>query len=141
MEAIKEREHFSQRLKEALNRAGETSDSPSSLARGFNRRYPGKPVSSYAARKWLLGEAIPGQDKLRVLAQWLGVRIDWLRFGEGDLPEPGDFHEKPGLNYELLRAIASLSEEHQFIVQELVKVLQGVEGLALDVKSLVKTEE
>lgn len=26
---------------------------------------------------------IPSQDKLRVLAQWLGVANEWLRFWEG----------------------------------------------------------
>ena len=131
MESIREREHFSQRLKDALKRAGETIDSPASLARGFNRRYPGNPVSNYAARKWLLGEAIPGQDKLRVLAQWLGVKNDWLRFGEGELPAEHDFGNKAlGVNYELMRAISTLSEEHQTVVQEMVKALQRAEEKA-----------
>ena len=28
-----------------------------------------------------MGESIPTQEKLRVLARWLSVRADWLRFG------------------------------------------------------------
>jgi hypothetical protein len=128
MEAIKEREQFSKRLKEALKNAGEASESPSVLAYGFNRRYSGKPVSNYAARKWLLAEAIPSQDKLRVLAQWLGVTNDWLRFGDGT--KPGKHvvcDESPVPDYELIRAIAILSEEHQMVVRELVAALRRAE--------------
>lgn len=129
MEAIKERERFSRRLKEALLRAGEVCDSPAALARAFNRRYPGKPVSDYAARKWLQGEAIPGQDKLRVLAQWLKVTNDWLRFGEGIQPDAYVACEaSPMLDYELMRAIAGLSDEHQTVVRELVAALRRAEG-------------
>jgi len=128
MEAIKEREQFSKRLKEALKSAGEASESPAALARAFNRRYSGKPVSNYAARKWLLGEAIPSQDKLRVLAQWLGVANDWLRFGDG--AKPGKhvvLDESPVPDYELMRAIAALSEEHRTVVRELVAALRRAE--------------
>jgi transcriptional regulator with XRE-family HTH domain len=43
----------------------------------------GVQVTVHAARKWLLGEAIPTQDKLQALAAWLGVEPNWLRFGVG----------------------------------------------------------
>src|SRR5688500_1244042 len=76
-----ERELFSQRLRKILARAQYVPDSPTQLAREFNVRYSGKPVTVHAARKWLMGEAIPTQDKLRTLAQWLGVTAEWLRFG------------------------------------------------------------
>ena len=129
MEAIKERERFSRRLKEALARMGEANDSPAALARAFNRRYPGKPVSDYAARKWLLGEAIPGQDKLRVLAQWLGVTNDWLRFGEGNQQEAYTVREASAVpDYGLMRDIAGLSDAHQTVVLELVAALRRAEG-------------
>ena len=29
-----------------------------------------------------MGEAIPAQPKLRTLADWLGVSVAWLRFGD-----------------------------------------------------------
>jgi hypothetical protein len=51
------------------------------LARHFNEIYPGRPITVHAARKWLVAQAIPTQDKLRVLASWLDVPADWLRFG------------------------------------------------------------
>ena len=128
MEAIKEREQFSKRLKETLKRAGEVSDSPAALVRAFNRRYPGNPVTDYAARKWLRGEAIPSQDKLRVLAQWLGVTNDWLRFGEGAKPGKHLVSDESSVpDYELMRAIAILSEDHQTVVRELVAALRRAE--------------
>ncbi len=128
MEAIKEREQFSKRLNSALKRAGETSYSPAALARGFNRRYPGKPITDYAARKWLLGEAIPSQDKLRVLAQWLEVTNDWLRFGEGVKTNSHVVRDdSPVPDYELIRAVAALSATHQEVVRELVAALQRAE--------------
>jgi hypothetical protein len=36
---------------------------------------------SHTARSWLLSKSIPLQDKLRVLAEWLHVCADELRFG------------------------------------------------------------
>ncbi len=127
MEAIKEREQFSRRLKKALISAGEGGDSPAALAREFNRRYPGKGISDYAARKWLLGESIPNQDKLRVLAQWLGVTNDWLRFGDNVQSAQPLITQSPLLDYELMRAIASLSEGHQTVVRKLVTALHKIE--------------
>ena len=43
----------------------------------------------HAARKWLQGESIPTQEKLRALAGWLDVPADWLRFGNGDTRKGG----------------------------------------------------
>ena len=51
------------------------------MANEFNLRYWGKSITSHTARNWLLGHSIPMQDKLRVLAEWLHVRADELRFG------------------------------------------------------------
>lgn len=76
-----ERTHFSQRLIDTLASSRSLSASPTVLAREFNFHFVGKPVTVHAARKWLVGDAIPTQDKLRALANWLGVSVDWLRFG------------------------------------------------------------
>src|SRR3954451_8373270 len=78
-----ERESFSERLQMALRNAEYSPDSPTQLAREFNIRFDGRPITVHAARKWLVGEAIPTQEKLRTLAQWLGVPAEWLRFGGG----------------------------------------------------------
>lgn len=128
MKISDEREEFSQRLKEALSAVGERIDSPTTLARSFNRRYGGRPISVHAARKWLYGEAIPGQDKMRVLAGWLGRTSEWLRFG-GDAavsPRVSDV-ALPVMDFNLMREIAALSELHQSVVRDLVKSLGRVE--------------
>ena len=76
--------NFALRLREALGVHGKKL-SPTALEREFNLRYPGRPITVHAARKWLLGLALPTQDKLQVLARWLDVSEDWLRWGR--LPE------------------------------------------------------
>lgn len=76
-----ERTAFSERLQQTLHNADYAATSPTQLAREFNLRYAGSSVTVHAARKWLVGEAIPTQEKLRSLAEWLGVSAEWLRFG------------------------------------------------------------
>jgi hypothetical protein len=131
MQNDNERENFSLRLKDVLKAAGERIDSPTALARAFNRRYPGQPISVHAARKWLYGEAIPGQEKLRILASWLGCSNESLRFG-GDLPQAVRTKKASVsaliLDYELMRAISGLSEPHQEVVRILVDALRQVES-------------
>jgi len=125
-----EHEEFSRRLKEALSAVGERIDSPTTLARAFNRRYGGRPISVHAARKWLYGEAIPGQDKMRVLAGWLGRTSEWLRFG-GDAVVSLRVNDTtiPPMDFNLMRAIAALSGPHQDVVRDLVKSLGHAEQL------------
>ncbi|SJM92344.1 Helix-turn-helix protein (fragment) [Crenothrix polyspora] len=55
---------------------------PGVLEKGFNSRYWGRSVTFQAVSRWLRGEAIPSQDKLQVLADWLKVEPHALRFGE-----------------------------------------------------------
>lgn len=130
MRSIMEREAFARRLREALSRIGDDGGSPTRLAREFNRRYPGPPVTLHAARKWLNGEALPAQDKLRVLAAWLGVAAEWLRYG--DQGDGGGDHaaayraREPDLavDFELAREIGALSPAHRKAVRALVKALK-----------------
>ncbi|NHZ81810.1 hypothetical protein F2P44_21390 [Massilia sp. CCM 8695] len=56
--------------------------SPTALSSAFNVRFPQMAITSHAARKWLLGEAIPTQERLVALAHWLDVDPTWLRFGD-----------------------------------------------------------
>ncbi len=78
---MKDSTAFSERLKCAMTKAGYALKSVV-LEREFNQRYWGSPVTVQAVRKWLLGDVIPTQDKLQVLAEWLQVDPHWLRFGE-----------------------------------------------------------
>jgi hypothetical protein len=76
-----EKLEFSNRLKNAIQDAGYQLR-PTILEREFNTRYWGRPVTVQAVRRWLRGEAIPSQEKLQVLADWLKIEPHALRFGE-----------------------------------------------------------
>ncbi|MEJ2803129.1 transcriptional regulator [Comamonadaceae bacterium PP-2] len=72
---------FAQRLREAMVAAG-MEPRPSILLQQFNVHYWGRSVTFQAVSRWLRGEAIPGQDKLVVLASLLHIEPEVLRFGE-----------------------------------------------------------
>lgn len=80
MATTSETEAFAQRLKLALEGGG-VRISPTVVASEFNLRHWGRSITPHTARNWLLGKAISTQDKLRVLADWLQVSPDELRFG------------------------------------------------------------
>jgi len=131
MKSISERDAFSQRLAKALKDSKVDVGSPTVFAREFNRRYTGKPVSTHAARKWLMSESIPTQDKLRLLAAWLGVSAEWLRFGEGGssgkylVQSDRAHYNSPDI--ELISNINLLNTEHKQVVREVVLTLLRLE--------------
>lgn len=84
MKEFKEKEAFSIRLKQLLSEKNWPTNSPTWLAKEFNIRFNGNSVSVQTANNWLLGNAIPSQDKLQILAAWLDASTQWLRFGELD---------------------------------------------------------
>jgi transcriptional regulator with XRE-family HTH domain len=71
---------FAQRLREAMAAMG-YEPKPAVLEREFNLRYWGKAMTLHGVRRWLLGETLPSQDKLLVLAEWLQVPPQQLRYG------------------------------------------------------------
>ncbi len=120
-----EREGFSHRLQQTLKNAHHSPDSPTELARNFNMRFNGRPITVHAARKWLMGEAIPTQDKMRTLSEWLSVPIEWLRFG-GDERRLNPSEAEAGFKSVDLKLIADLQlldDDHKQIVREFVRVL------------------
>jgi transcriptional regulator with XRE-family HTH domain len=122
MSSSEERLAFSQRLRQALQNADHSPSSPTHLAREFNRHFDGRAVTTHAARKWLQGESIPTQEKLRALASWLDVPADWLRFGSLELRKegaaPASLFEKK-LNAQLQQ----LDEYHRTLVYEFARML------------------
>lgn len=122
-----EKQGFARRLAESLGHAGYPLK-PAVVAREFNLRYWGRPVSLQAVRKWLRGEAIPTQDKLMALAEWLGITPQALRFGRqiDERLERKAASWNEAMNYrerELFEAILSLSPEHRKLVREFVTAL------------------
>ena len=103
--AIEERAEFSARLILALEKANKSTRIVD-VWREFNALNAHAPVSHVAARKWVLGQSLPTQEKLRTLADWLGVSVAWLRFGD----DTGD------------KKARSLSAQEQALVTEYRKL-------------------
>lgn len=72
---------FAERLRSQLLLRGKII-SPTFLAREFNLRWRGVPISTNAARKWLYGPTLPKMEKIQVLAKMLGTSAEWLRWGQ-----------------------------------------------------------
>lgn len=77
----KEKEKFSRRLRLALNNAFPKLVKTSDIAIRFNLRHNNESVTQQAVYKWLNGLAIPSEDKIVTLAEWLNVKPEWLRYG------------------------------------------------------------
>lgn len=93
------------------------------LAREFNRRHKGGDVSVNAAHRWLRGETIPAQDKVKTLAAWLGVTPEWLRFGETDAPAMPYATKEPlptESDLDLVRQFRRPNTGNRQVVRELV---------------------
>ena len=125
MNSNQERLEFSERLQQALLNADYSPSSPTELAREFNLRFPGQSVTVHAARKWLQGESIPTQDKLRTLAGWLNVPADWLRFGSMVDEQAAQGHPiKPSsLDSKILTSLQQLDEHHKTVALEFLRSL------------------
>jgi transcriptional regulator with XRE-family HTH domain len=126
-----EKQSFGRRLREALKRA-HGARGPAAIAREFNLRYEGTPVTVQAVHKWITGKALPSQDKLRALSLWLEVSPQWLRFGEPEAA-PGRAARQDTAAYRvdpawISRKYDALNEPHKRIIVELVVALLRLEG-------------
>lgn len=121
---MSEKADFGTRLCKALQEQG-VPLRPSVLEREFNRRYWGRPVTLQAVRRWMRGEAIPAQDKLQVLAEWLKVEPQVLRFGEAAMQAVQSAQQRwEVLNYterETLDAFLRLPPEQRKVVQQVIR--------------------
>ena len=135
MSLADEKTAFSKRLKEALRKGGVDAGGFAHVAREFNLRYAGEPVSTQAVRKWLTGGALPSQDKIRALSMWLDVGVHWLRFGDADRKQDrtqvGTRQDSPSYRAEpawVARKFESLDDAHKRMVLEIVHALLRLEG-------------
>ena len=123
-----EKKEFSQRLHAALKRAGVRQISPTKLAIDFNTHHQGKPITTQAAHKWLNGTAIPGQDKIRTLAEWLNASPEWLRYGDIEKKTKGQTIQTYRTLEELMLIdFRKLSESNQTICREIIATMLRVE--------------
>ena len=128
-----EKLQFSERLQQSLTQAGISAASPTALSRKFNLLAPDARVSPQAVRRWLEGTSIPSQDKLVVLARWLKVSPEWLRFGNASRT-PAKTREatrEPPAEYDaraLITMIELLSDENRDAVCRIITALLNSEG-------------
>ena len=145
MTITEERKEFTRRLQSALRQARQPADSATALARGFNSRFPGRAITVHAARKWLMAESIPTQDKLRTLAQWLQVPAEWLRFGGALLDDASNgrapidnavgsmLAEMNREELKLVEALHALEADERRLVRELVQLFLRTQERMLEV--------
>ena len=130
MTIAEEKRDFSRRLREAMRKA-RLDAGPTRFAREFNLRHHGEPVTAQTARKWLYGGALPTQDKLRTLAQWLEVSPHWLRYGEPERAHTTAKQDTATYAVDsawLEKKFDSLSEPHRKMVLEITRALLRLEG-------------
>jgi hypothetical protein len=145
MNHLEIRQSFSKRLYDEFQRMGLPMNSPTEITRTINRKLPQLSVTPQAVRKWLFHGVFPSQDKIMMLADWLGVSAQWLRYGTGErIIQPtkidnalGTENSSPSLmlfGYEYVRlvpiidALAKLSARNLRIVEGLVGVLTAEEN-------------
>jgi transcriptional regulator with XRE-family HTH domain len=122
------RSEFSARLKKAMQEAGYQAR-PVVLEREFNLRYWGPRVSVQAVARWLKGEAVPAQDKLQVIAEWLQVEPQALRFGMESVVQSIRNRKKrwaeaiSGPEREMLETFLALSPEHKMVARTVIRAL------------------
>ena len=126
-----ERRFFSDRLTTALIAARQPI-TPSAFTREFNLRADGAMVTVHGARKWLLGEAFPTQEKIHIRARWLNIKAAWLRFGDAQNDKSRRGTAPPDLSSEnliLIHDVMSLPSAAQKIVRDLVDSLMRHDGM------------
>ena len=121
-----ERTQFSERVAAALVARGMLA-SATVLQRAFNAQNPQLAISVHAARKWLMGESIPTQARLRELAAVLAASPTWLRFGED---EAAVSKNKPLSTQEhmLIQHFHSLTVAQQTHLLALVQSMSNLRG-------------
>lgn len=122
---------FSRRLIDAM-RAKRMEPKPAVLLKLFNSRYTGHSVQFSSVAKWLHGESMPRQDKLRVLAEALDVDLQWLRFGDtSEMARVGESRamrntQVSAQEQQAVREFLALSGERRRLVRELIAELARI---------------
>ncbi len=130
---MSETQAFAERLRHALANAGIRA-SPTLVAHEFNVRYRGRNITPHTVRNWLLGQALPTQDKLVVLAEWLQVSPNELRFGMVSAEPCGaaadaQFEALGMADREMIHRYLGLSTAERKTVREVVGAMAMAAGL------------
>ncbi|MHA7600930.1 transcriptional regulator [Alicycliphilus sp. T452] len=129
---MNEKIEFSNRLRQAMADAG-YAPSPSVLEQEFNLRWYGRSISNQAAWNWLNSKAVPTQDKIQVLAEWLNVEPEVLRFGEAVRHSVQEYRRRwdEGVGYlerETFDAFLQLPAPQRKLIREVILTFARVHG-------------
>jgi hypothetical protein len=116
-----ERKEFTERLIIALTNC-ELTPSSTALCKLLKSKDSNLVLSVHAVRKWLHGESVPTQAKLKLLADTLRVKAEWLRFGEETKTDKAKFQfnkSKENLTNEYER----LNKNQKIYIGEIIKAL------------------
>lgn len=78
---FKEREEFSQRLRMSLQKAGINPNSPTQFHRALQLADETLRISLSTIYRWLLGDSLPSEENMKIVANLCNVCPQWLRSG------------------------------------------------------------
>jgi transcriptional regulator with XRE-family HTH domain len=116
---------FAERLAIAISDKG-IKHSPTVLGKLFNQHFQGRPVTPHTARNWLLGKAMPTQEKLVCLAKLLDTSPEQLRFGRSsEKTLMADFDgvqtEVANVDQQFFKRYLALTEKQRRVVRDVVR--------------------
>jgi hypothetical protein len=127
---------FSERLNLAIADKG-YKQSPTVIGNLFNQHYQGRPITPHTARNWLLGKAMPTQDKLVLLAKMLDTSPEQLRYGRSSektlVAEFGGVQtEIANVDQQFFRRYLALTKSQRRMVRDVVGEFKSA-GVVLNV--------
>lgn len=116
---------FATRLAIAIADKG-IKPSPTVIGNLFNQQYQGRPVTPHTARNWLLGKAMPTQDKMVCLAKLLDTSPEQLRFGRSsEKTLMADFDgvqtEVANVDQQFFKRYLALTEKQRRVVRDVIR--------------------
>ena len=119
-----ENQKFAERLALAISGKG-IKHSPTVIQNLFNKEYSGRLITAHTARNWLLGKALPTQEKLVCLAKLLDTSPEQLRFGRSSektlVAEFGDgLAEVANVDQQFFRRYLALTGSQRRMVRDIV---------------------
>ena len=119
-----ENQKFAERLALAISGKG-IKHSPTVIQNLFNKLYSGRLITAHTARNWLLGKAVPTQEKLVCLAKLLDTSPEQLRFGRSsEKTLMADFDgvqtEVANVDQQFFKRYLALTETQRRVVRDVV---------------------
>lgn len=121
------RAQFAARLHETLTKAHCPAYSATTIANEFNLRWYGPGISPACIETWLTGKAFPRLEKMRILADWLGVSAGWLCFGDEQSASATSSQQFDPADLQFFSDIKRLSPDGQRIILEFTRALMRLE--------------